>query len=219
MCRFLLLKSKKSINPQSFLKEFAVMAEKSKATDGDWQGDGWGYSWLNKKNEWKLYRSLKPVWKDLSSFDSFPKTTMCAIHARSATFPQHKGNIEYNQPYIKKSLLFVFNGHLKGVTLSIPGKIGAEKIWNLLQDSLKKRKPVEALEKVKNILKKNTKAIQALNIGFSDGKNIYAMNYYALHPEYFRLRYFRSKEISIIASEQVGDYDFNQTISGSILSF
>ncbi len=219
MCRFLLLKSKKPINPQPILEKFAIMAERSKAFDGDWQGDGWGFSWLDDKNSWKLYRSLKPIWKDQSSFDSFPKTGMFAIHARSATFPQHKGNIEFNQPYVNNPAIFVFNGYLKGVTLSIPGKIGAEKIWFLLQKALKEKKPIEALEKVKNILKKNTKQIQALNIGLSDGKNIFALSYYTKHPEYYRLRYIKTKELSLISSEPIGEYNFSESSSGSILSF
>ncbi len=219
MCRFLLAKSSNSFLPKQILTEFAETAKKSKAFDGGWQGDGWGFSWLDKRNKWKLYRSLKPIWKDQSSFDSFPKTLICVIHARSATFPQQKGNIEFNQPYLNNSYSFVFNGYLKGVSLSIPGKIGAEKIWFLLQKTLKEKKPVDALEKVKNILKKNTKRIQALNIGFSDGKNIYALSYYSKHPEYYRLRYFKTRELSIISSEPIGDYLFSKTSSGSILSF
>lgn len=226
MCRFLLLKSKKPVNPQSFLNEFAIMAEKSKATDGDWQGDGWGFSWLDKNNKWQLYKSLKPIWKDIQSFNlpagrhgRFSMTKMFAIHARSATFPQHKNNIDFNQPYLNGKYAFVFNGYLKGVTLSIPGKIGAEKIWCLLQKTLKEKKPVEALEKVKNILKKNTKSIQALNIGFSDGKKIYALSYYSNHPEYYRLRYLKTRELSLISSEPIGEYNFSKTTSGSILSF
>lgn len=219
MCRFLLAKSNKAFSPKQLLKDFAQMAEKSKAFDGDWQGDGWGFSWLDKNNKWQLYRSLKPVWKDQSSFDSFAKTSMYVIHARSATFPQHKGYIEFNQPYMNNTCAFVFNGYLKGVTLSIPGKIGAEKIWYLLQKTLKEKKPVEALEKVKNILKKNTKIIQALNIGLSDGKNIYAITYYTMHPEYYRLCYLKTRELSVICSEPIGEYNLSQTISGSILSF
>lgn len=219
MCRFLLAKSNKPFQPKQLLTEFSTMAEKSKAFDGDWQGDGWGFSWLDKNNKWQLYRSLKPIWKDVQSFNRLGMTKMLAIHARSATFPQHKNVLEYNQPYIMGRNLFVFNGYLKGVSLIIPGRIGAEKIWNLLQDSLKEKKPVEAIEKVKNILKKNTKTIKALNIGFSDGKNIYALSYYTKHPEYYRLRYMRSRELSLISSEPIGKYDFSKTTSGSILSF
>ncbi len=233
MCRFLLCKSKKLINPQHILKEFSTMAEKSKAFDGDWQGDGWGFSWLNKNNKWQLYRSLNPIWKDIQSFNRLgTPSKMFLIHARSATFPQHKGNIEFNQPYLNGPYAFVFNGYLKGVSLSIPGKIGAEKIWYLLQKILahpqgghKARNQahpagvVEALEKVKNLLKKNTKQIQALNIGLSDGKKIYALSYFANHPEYYRLCYFRTKGLSLISSEPIGEYDFQESTSGSILSF
>jgi len=229
MCRFLLLKSKKAVSPKQFLVEFSEMAEKSKAFDGDWQGDGWGFSWLDKKSSWKLYRSLKPVWKDRSTFSSFPKTLFFAIHARSASFPQHKGNIEFNQPYVNNPAIFVFNGYLKGVSLSIPGKIGAEKIWYLLRKTLKEyrprgdrplgEKPIEALEQVKNLLKKNTKQIQALNIGYSDGEKIYALSYYTNHPEYYQLRYVKNHDLSLIVSEPMGDYKFHETSPGSILSF
>lgn len=219
MCRFLLAKSSNPFHPKQILTDFAQMAEKSKAFDGDWQGDGWGFSWLDKKNKWRLYRSLKPIWKDIQSIKRVASTKLLAIHARSATFPQHKNVLEYNQPYINGNNLFVFNGYLKGVSLIIPGRIGAEKIWFLLQKTLKEKKPIEALEKVKNILKKNTKTIQALNIGFSDGKNIYALSYYTKHSEYYRLRYFKTRELSIISSEPIGDYDFSKTTSGSILSF
>lgn len=220
MCRFLLCKLNKPINLQSILNQFAEMAKKSKAFDGDWQGDGWGFSWLNAKGSWKLYRSLKPIWQDAQSFNRLnTKTKLFAIHARSATFPHHKGNIEFNQPYVNNSYIFVFNGYLKGVSLSIPGKIGAEKIWFLLQKALTEKKPIEALEKVKNLLKKNTKEIQALNIGLSDGNNIYALSYYTKHPEYYRLRYIKNKALSIISSEPIGTFDFSKTTSGSILSF
>lgn len=219
MCRFLLAKSKKPIDPRPILEKFSVMAEKSKAFDGDWQGDGWGFSWQDKKNKLQLYRSLRPIWKDQSIFDSFPKTKLFIIHARSATFPHHRGSIEFNQPYLNDSSAFVFNGYLKGVSLSIPGKIGAEKIWFLLQKTLKEKKPVEALEKAKNILKKNAKKIQALNIGYSDGRKIYALSYYTKHPEYYRLRYLNNHDLSLIVSEPVGDYEFHKTTSGSVLSF
>lgn len=220
MCRFLLAKSSNPFQPKQFLTDFSKMAEKSKAFDGDWQGDGWGFSWLDSKNQWKLYRSLKPIWTDVQSIKRLDiKTNMLVIHARSATFPQHKDNVDFNQPYISSEYSFVFNGYLRGVSLSIPGKIGAQKIWYLLQRVLKEKKPIEALEKVKNLLQKNTKEIQALNIGFSDGKNIYAMSYYTKHPEYYRLRYLKSRELSLISSEPIGEYNFSQTISGSILSF
>lgn len=219
MCRFLLVKSKIPVEPQSFLKQFASMAEKSKADDGDRQEDGWGFSWLDRKNSWKVYRSLKPIWKNKFVFDSFPRARLFAIHARSASFPRHKRNIAFNQPYLNNPYIFVFNGLLKGVSLSIPGKIGAEKIWFLLQKALDTNKPIEALKKVKNLLKANAKEIKALNIGLSDGTNIYALTYYTQYPEYYHLRYIKNNRLSVISSEPIGTYNFSSAYSESILSF
>jgi len=218
MCRFLLCKSKQKTNPQQILESFAKMAKKSKAFDGDWQGDGWGISWLDKNNCWQIYKSLKPIWEDVQSIKRLYMTTMFAIHARSATFPQHKKNIEYNQPYLYNQYAFVFNGYLKGVSLSIPGKIGAQKIWFLLRkvldhpqgDNNKRHKHpagvIKALEKVKNLLKKNTKQIQALNIGLSDGEKIYALTYYSKHPKYYQLHYYKDSSLQFICSEPLEGY-------------
>src|SRR3990167_11442589 len=130
MCRFLLCKSKQPIDPKKILGSFAKMAETSKAYDGDWQGDGWGFSWL-ENNKWHEYRSLKPIWKEKNKFSKFPRSYIFSIHVRSASFPQHKNNIEYNQPYINEFYSYVFNGLLRGVTLSLSGDIGAQKIWLL----------------------------------------------------------------------------------------
>ena len=153
MCRFLLVKSKKSVKPHKFLASFALMAKKSKAYDGDWQGDGWGIVWMANK-KWNIFKSLSPIWEDEHKFPDFPSTTIFAIHARSASFPQHKNNLEYNQPFINDSTVFVFNGLLKGVNLpyKVPGIIGAQKIWFLLKHELKNNSPVKALVKVKNLL-------------------------------------------------------------------
>src|SRR6202142_539068 len=120
MCRFLIAKSNKSFDPQPFVTAFTDMAKKSKALDGDWQGDGWGASYLNEKDEWKTYHSLQPVWNDAQRLTINNRTTQLVLHARSASFPSQKGFLEYNQPYTKENLSFVFNGLLRGVTFPSP---------------------------------------------------------------------------------------------------
>ncbi len=217
MCRFLLVKSKKTIDPVPFLRDFADMAKKSKAFDGDWQGDGWGVSWLDDKG-WNRYRSLKPVWQDTAAFDRIHSTKLLMVHARSASFPQHKHNIEFNQPYIENPYSFVFNGFLMGVRLSLPGKIGAEKIWNYLKTLLLKKNPVDALEKTGLLLKKNSRTVQALNIGLSDGKHLYALNYFTKHPQYYRLHRHKDSNLSVICSEPLELIELSPTESGTILS-
>jgi len=162
MCRFILLKSSKLIKPDRIVNSFADMAKKSKAFDGDWQGDGWGLSWL-ENSDWKSYKSIKPIWEDRQYLINFPQTKYFLIHARSSSFPKHKNNKNYNQPFNNKKYSYVFNGLLKGVTLSSPGEIGSQKIWNLLKNNLNDTDPKEALNKVNSILFNKSRQIQALN--------------------------------------------------------
>ena len=217
MCRFLLAKSKLSINPEKILKSFARMAEKSKAFDGDWQGDGWGFSWLGN-NKWQEYKSLKPIWKEKNKFAKFPETNIFSIHARSASFPQHKNNIEYNQPYINESYSYVFNGLLKGVTLSLPGDIGAQKIWSLLNVYLKKINLTQSLYKTSDILKKNSRNIQALNIGVAGKNTISAYCHFTAHPNYYSLQYSDNSDIKIICSEAINGFKFKSLPTNSLIT-
>jgi predicted glutamine amidotransferase len=204
MCRFLLLNSKTSIDPKEFLEKFAVMAEKSRAPDGDIQGDGWGIAWLDKSGNWQNYRSLLPVWKDKSSFQNIGKTSAFLVHARSASFTHQKGILEYNQPYIYDKYAFVFNGLLKGVSLpDIPGRIGAEKIWFLLRKELNKKSPQESLEALKNLLIKNSREVIALNIGLATNKNIYSLSYFTQYPDYYHLWKFKNEHYQAICSENI----------------
>lgn len=219
MCRFLLVKSRTSISPKQFLISFSQMARNSRSYDGDWQGDGWGISWL-QNNLWQTQKFLSPVWEDSWVFANFPPTTLFSVHARSASFPSHKGNIEYNQPFIDKSYSFVFNGLLKGVSLSsdLPGDIGAQKIWFLLKKLLRRLPPDQALEKIKQIILKNSHQIQALNIGLSDQENIYALNFYSSHLGYYQLYCLKQNDIQIICSEKLtGEYKFKKITPNSVI--
>lgn len=211
MCRFLLAKSKNRGKSYKILKAFASMARKSKAFDGDWQGDGWGIAWVSDNSSWQIYKSLSPIWDEEKKFARFPETNLFAIHARSASFPQHKNNLEFNQPYISDSVVFVFNGLLRGVKLpfTVPGNIGAEKIWSLLQDELKSKNPEEALNNVKNLLRKYTREIQALNIGLIYESELFSLNYFTKHDNYYTLQRFSYETTDIICSEKLGDLEFN----------
>jgi len=216
MCRFLLVKSKNLIKPKNLLTQFAKMAKKSKAYDGDWQGDGWGISFVDSKNNWQCHKSLSPIWEDLNIFTAFPKTKTFVVHARSASFPNQKGNITFNQPFINGKYSFVFNGLLKGVRLpNIPGNIGAEKIWYLLKQELKENNLKEALKKTKELLLKNSKEIFALNIGLATPKKIYSLCFFTKYPKYYQLRSFKNQDIEIICSESL---DWNRTDDQRIIN-
>ncbi|PIR13193.1 hypothetical protein COV49_03075 [Candidatus Falkowbacteria bacterium CG11_big_fil_rev_8_21_14_0_20_39_10] len=211
MCRFLLAKSREKQETTQLLESFADMAKKSKAYDGDWQGDGWGASWWNG-GKWEQYVSLKPIWEDREFFLFIPETSLLCIHARSASFDHHKNTIEFNQPYIQGRYAFVFNGLLKGVRLphQVEGRIGAQKIWSLIQMYLKKFSPKKALEKAVSDLNTHSRFIQALNIGLSDGKDVYAYTQYAKHENYYQLRHSSTSEVGIVVSEPIDGYEWKK---------
>jgi len=216
MCRFLLCKSQNPKNPHKIIKAFSHMAKKSKAFDGDWQGDGWGISWL-ENNFWQSYKSVKPIWKDAVQDTLLFSSTMFLIHARSASFPQHKNNKEYNQPFSDSSTAFVFNGLIKNVSLHLPGEIGSQKIWSLLQKKLLIMAPEKALRETQRIITKNSKTVQALNMGIADKDNIYALCYYSIHADYYSLHYSKTEESSIISSEPIEGFNFNRLSKGEVI--
>ncbi|MEI6532570.1 MAG: class II glutamine amidotransferase [Candidatus Roizmanbacteria bacterium] len=210
MCRFLLAKSNNNnyLDSQKILHSFAEMSKKSKALDGDWQGDGWGASWI-EDNKWKTYTSLSPIWEDSIHFSSIADSLRLVLHARSASFSHQKNILRYNQPFIFDQYVFVFNGLLKGVSLPylVVGEIGSEKIWSLLKKELDTNNPEKALHNLFEFLKKYVKTIQACNIGIANYESIYALTSYTIHPEYYNLHCYNDELLSIICSEKLPEWN------------
>ncbi len=120
MCRFLMVKSAEPFAPAALLESFAEMAEKSRAPDGDRQADGWGIAWPDGDGGWIVRKSIRPVWEDAGAFPEIPAAAAFVVHARSASFPEQKDVLDYNQPYASEKAAFVFNGLLRGVALPFP---------------------------------------------------------------------------------------------------
>lgn len=204
MCRFLLVRSKKAIKPQELLGKFSSMSRASKAPNGDWQGDGWGVAWLNDENKWQTHHSVKPVWEEEAYFSQIPPSRIFLAHARSATFPDQKGILAYNQPYISGQYAFVFNGFLQGVNISeTPGKIGAQKIWHLLRQTLNSNEPQISLEIIKDLLIRNSREVVGLNIGLATPQDIFSLSCFTKYADYYSLSRLNNKDLQIICSEKL----------------
>ena len=202
MCRFVVARFQKPTQPTALLQAFAEMAQKSKALDGDWQGDGWGVAWMDEGGSWQVQTSLAPVWEESSVFSTIPATSTVVAHARSASFPHHKGVLEYNQPYVFGSYAFVFNGLLKGVSLpDVPGRIGAEKICHLLKQELAEHPPEVALANIKALLLERSKEIVALNLGLVSSDTMHTVNHFSRNPEYYSLHEWQDENLRCISSE------------------
>ena len=95
----------------------------------EYQGHGWGAAWRSS-GAWSRYRSLTPIWDDDPELPA--EVDFLVVHARSA-FRDEGIDIENNMPFYRGERVFVFNGELQGVRLRVPGRIGAEKIFNLIE--------------------------------------------------------------------------------------
>ena len=225
MCRFMMISSPVPADKSPILEEFARKSQNSRPYDGDWQGDGWGISWLSGTNNgdsrnWQSYSSLRPIWEESGRFDQFPPSEIYLVHARSASFPEHKGVSAYNQPFVNRPFSFVFNGLVRGMRSPkpLPGDIGSQKIWGLLQEYLEIMDPPEALRTLQEIVIRSAREVQALNIGLSDGKNLFGLCLYSRYPEYYSLHVCRRPGLEIISSEPLDGYDFEPVSSGEIIN-
>jgi hypothetical protein len=101
----------------------------------------------------------------------------------------------------------VCNGLLKGVRLRrrIPGVIGAEKIWWLVQDQLAQGvPPQQALATVYALLARHSRDMQACNRGLSDGETYVFYNGNPHDQAYYRLHQARQGALHIVCSEPFG---------------
>lgn len=210
MCRLLMIKSQQPLRAGEILVKFAEMAERSRAPDGDWQGDGWGVGWLDQGGNWRVRKSLRPVWKEKDALRHFPASSFFLGHARSASFSHQKDVLEYNQPYIKDSYGFVFNGLLEGVAFPLPvaGRIGSQKIWSLLWAGLGWSNPEESLMELAGNLVRYSRRVQALNIGLGGQGRLYAYCRYEGDGVYYQLQFHDSPDLQMVCSEALAGFDF-----------
>lgn len=218
MCRFLIVTSEKKIDPQPFLNDFADVCQNSIAPNGDKQEDGWGVAWLDPDRKWQSFHSLSPIWGDKAKFSGIPQTSRFVVHARSATFPREKGVISYNQPYVAGDYCFVFNGALFGVHLDkpVPGNIGAQKIWSLLQEKLPIHLIADSVKQTKNMLEKSSNEIVALNLGLISKGSAAILCKYSKYDYYYTL-YYHSGDQKIICSERLPGYTFTSLKNDEII--
>lgn len=187
--------------------------------NSEWQGDGWGIAWKVDDGKWKLDKSLKPIWEEIDTFEKISLSNIFVIHARGASFPKHKDNIEYNQPFINSDMCFVFNGELYGVTLKAEGHIGSQKIFSLIKHNLDMNDPKMTLKKVQELLITNSKGILGCNMAFSIDRSLYASCYFGDQDkkDYYTVRYYSDENLSIICSEKINNYPWIDMKKGEII--
>ena len=201
MCRILFARSLTPFSISELLEPFAQVAESS----SEYQGHGWGCSWLSNR-QWQHYHDINPVWLD--GLSQFPDTNLLLVHARSA-FRDEGIEVANNMPFDDDESVFIFNGELRGVRINSPGRIGAEKIYNYIRRFDKGNK-LEALTRATSIIAKRSSYVRAMNIILSDGSQSCLSTSYSENPAYFQM-YRKQKEDKLIVCSQpfAGDTDWS----------
>lgn len=197
MCRILMARCATAFPISDHLKPFAAIAKNSR----EYQGHGWGCSWLNDENVWQHYHNIKPVWDD--DIDQFGQTTLVLVHARSA-FKDEGIVVENNMPFTDGESVFIFNGELRGVKIKSEGRIGAEKIYNYvrrMQQGLGDKDLHQGLEKACGIINKRTTYVRAMNIILSDGQHTVVSSTYGEDPDYFQMHRVQRDGLTLVCSE------------------
>lgn len=209
MCRFLLLASDTPVDVQQIVQQFVRTCQPSTGGGGGWQGDGWGVAWWQAPRGWHLYRSVQPIWTEPQVIQRLPATRHLVVHARSASFTEHRGDVSYNQPYVAGPYVFVFNGLLRGVRLPhrVPGAIGAEKIWTLVQAELAQGRMLpHALARVYALLVQSSREIRACNFAVSSGREYAWVNGNPQGQSYYQLRCVQAPGLRMVSSEPFGPW-------------
>ncbi len=211
MCRLLCVRSPNPFEIETHLGKLAEIARRSK----EYQGHGWGCAYW-RHGEWTHYKNLAPIWED--NLSRFGETTFLLAHARSA-FRDEGIAIENNMPFHDERHVFIFNGELRGVRLNVEGRIGAEKIFNLVRQ-LNQGNLQAALERTMAVLNKRTRYIRAANVILTDTNSIFVASQFSEESSYFTMHYRTGGPALIICSEiYPGERDWTPVANHSILVF
>ena len=195
MCRFLMMRGEKPFEAESVLDSFRERCRDSR----EYQGHGWGAAW-RCAGVWSRYKSLTPIWDDAPELPA--EVDFLVVHARSA-FRDEGIALENNMPFYRGQRVFVFNGELQGVRLRVPGRIGAEKVFHLIE-----QRDVgdldEAVAAADELLVSKSARVRAMNLALTDGDRIYASCRFTEMPDYFTLHY-REDDVAAVCSEKLDE--------------
>ncbi len=193
MCRLLALRATEPQNLTAWLQPFAAMC----AASPEYQGHGWGIAWRDGNGSWHEHRQLEPIWQ--SPLEGFGEADLALVHARSA-FRDEGIELANNMPFRQGQHIFIFNGELRGVRLSRPGRIGAEKIFNTIL-GFHKGDLDQALARAVSLIRERTDYVRALNLLMTDGERLYLASHFSETPEYFTLHRLHREGLDAICSQ------------------
>lgn len=165
----------------------------------EYQGHGWGAAWRSE-GQWTRHRSLTPIWDDPLQISE--PVDFLIVHARSA-FRDTGIEVENNMPFYEGDQTFVFNGELHGVRLRLPGRIGAERVFHLVQRVQNEDDSdlAHAVAKADALINAKSRYVRALNMAVTDGNQIVASCRFNESPDYFTMHTLSGEGVRAVGSE------------------
>ena len=211
MCRLLAVRDVEEFPIAEQLQALATIARQSK----EYQGDGWGCGWWDGAR-WEVYRSVTPIWED--RLDQFGRTRMLVAHARSA-FRNEGIAVENNMPFVEGDAAFVFNGELRGVRFTAPGRIGAEKLFGVFR-RFGGDGDTAALERAIRVVVRRTGYVRAMNFVLVNRETIRIGSRFGEDPGYFTMYQKETGTRRAVCSEPFGgEADWQPIANGTVLEW
>tara|TARA_Y100000310_G_C20692569_1_gene823298 strand:- start:3339 stop:3953 length:615 start_codon:yes stop_codon:yes gene_type:complete len=173
--------NKEEFNIKDYFDRFKRLCKDTKY----FQGDGWGIFYL-ENGEFKEFKSSEPIWG--GNFEV--RARLAFVHARFASKKSTIG-VGNNMPFMKDGWVFMFNGFLRGVKLDVPGRIGAEKVFNIFLEKVDDLGLEGALKEVARILGENSDYIRGMNIVVGNKDHVGVLCKFNEDEEYFTMKYGR----------------------------
>lgn len=201
MSRFIFINKKQRFDIEENLKAFAALSEDNPTPEGNWQGDGWGISWVDPYLKWRDYRTFISIWKNTEFMHIFMPSNTFLLHVRTLEVAEEYISEEHNLPYSTDELTFVFDGELTSTEAIKESQLPADRIWEKIK-SLNRENLESEFRQLCESIDLEKENLKAANLVLSDKNNLYVYNKYNPEFEYYYQIKFVTNEEKIIFSSQ-----------------
>lgn len=207
MSRFLFINKKERFDIETDLTVFAENAEMNHTPEGNWQGDGWGISWLDPLGGWREFKLFMPIWKNKDFLYMFTPSNTFLMHVRTLAAEEEYISEEHNLPFTNENISFAFDGDLIESEIGTANKLIADKFWETIKTFDLNNLENEFKNFCENI-NLETEALKAANLVLCNKENVYVYSKYKTELEsYYQLNYVIDENKIVFSSQEMNIED------------
>jgi predicted glutamine amidotransferase len=203
MSRILFINKKERFDIETDLTAFAEHAENNPGPEGNWQGDGWGVSWLDPLNNWREFKLFPPIWQNKDFLYMFTPSNTFMAHVRTLAVEEEYTSEENNMPYTNNELAFACDADLLESKVDSADKLVGLRLWEDIQ-KLDKKNLEQEFKKLCENINLEEKALKSANLVLCDKENVYVYcKYLAERKDYYQIRYWIDESKIIFSSYEI----------------